>query len=71
MPIYEYTCTGCKARFEEITTSANAAAPPHCPQCHSTEVVKTISAPSALPSSGSTLPMGGVSGGCGGSSGFS
>jgi len=40
MPIYEFTCTKCGARFEEIVT-AGATAP--CPQCKSSEVQRRYS----------------------------
>ena len=40
MPIYEFTCAKCGARFEEIVT-AGATAP--CPQCKSSEVQRRYS----------------------------
>ncbi|HVA16832.1 MAG TPA: FmdB family zinc ribbon protein [Candidatus Dormibacteraeota bacterium] len=33
MPIYEYVCDECKARYERIVTTKNAA--PECPKCGS------------------------------------
>ena len=33
MPIYEYVCDECKARFERITTAKNGKA--ECPKCGS------------------------------------
>jgi putative FmdB family regulatory protein len=41
MPIYEYRCTGCQERFEELV-SASASAPP-CPICGSIEVARVFS----------------------------
>ena len=40
MPIYEFECSKCGARFEEIV-SAGARAP--CPQCRSSEVERRYS----------------------------
>jgi putative FmdB family regulatory protein len=42
MPIYEYVCSTCGHRFEQIVR-IGAEAPP-CPSCASAEVVKKISA---------------------------
>jgi putative FmdB family regulatory protein len=32
MPIYEYRCSACKERFEELVSASAATAPP-CPAC--------------------------------------
>ncbi len=32
MPIYEYLCTGCGERFEELVPASAEASPP-CPKC--------------------------------------
>jgi putative FmdB family regulatory protein len=32
MPIYEYRCTKCEARFEEYLSTSDKPAPP-CPKC--------------------------------------
>ena len=44
MPIYEYRCTKCEARFsqqEEI--EAHGGTPPACPQCRSRAVEQVLS----------------------------
>jgi putative FmdB family regulatory protein len=56
MPLYEYRCQQCGARFEHLVRSAvtasasvTASAPPVapaivCPRCRSTEVARLLSA---------------------------
>lgn len=71
MPIYEYRCQECKALFETIVTSTEAAKEAACPKCGSGAVKKTISASSFRISSGSSsIPSGALSG-CSTKSGFS
>lgn len=41
MPIYEFECEECGARFEELV--AAAAPPPACPECGSTRTGRLIS----------------------------
>jgi putative FmdB family regulatory protein len=48
MPIYEYECTGCACRFEHLVFKADEA-PPRCPACCGTQVVKVMSAASFRP----------------------
>ena len=46
MPIYEYTCGGCAAKFDQLqrTMSAAEAAPtPPCPSCGSTHTSRSLS----------------------------
>lgn len=45
MPIYEYTCRGCRRRVSLLyqTFSAAAAATPTCPQCGSNELSRLVS----------------------------
>lgn len=65
MPIYEFSCTQCEHNFEILTKSCGYTEV-ECPKCHSTKVVKQISAPS--------LTMGNTSSsekGCTPRSGFS
>jgi putative FmdB family regulatory protein len=40
MPLYEYLCKQCEARFETLVTGA---AQPHCPSCESTELEQQYS----------------------------
>jgi len=42
MPIYEYRCTACEARFEEYLTTSDKPSPP-CPSCASTAVERLMS----------------------------
>jgi putative FmdB family regulatory protein len=37
MPVYEYRCEGCEARFEELLSSSTGPTPP-CPSCGSKAV---------------------------------
>jgi putative FmdB family regulatory protein len=41
MPLYEYTCTGCAARFEALARSWSDRA--SCPTCGSAEVERLLS----------------------------
>ena len=76
MPLHEYLCHGCEARFEAITSAANADAVA-CPMCHSAETRRLISVIAGVGgrSSGGFMPSSGpsASGGgcCGGSCGCS
>ena len=42
MPIYEYQCDSCEARFEEYLSTWTKPSPP-CPECGSTEVQRVMS----------------------------
>jgi len=42
MPIYEYRCDACEARFEEYLSTSDKPAPP-CPECASKKVTKLMS----------------------------
>ncbi|NTW88337.1 MAG: zinc ribbon domain-containing protein [Desulfobulbaceae bacterium] len=53
MPIYEYLCTKCGARFEKLQKSG-ATSELECPTCGSTEVKKEFSTFSSTGSSSST-----------------
>lgn len=44
MPLYEYKCTECNAKYEHLTRSLEDKSIPECPVCHSKNVVKLISA---------------------------
>ncbi|MBD3391861.1 MAG: zinc ribbon domain-containing protein [Chitinivibrionales bacterium] len=43
MPIYEYRCSACGNRFEELVSGANASPQP-CPSCKSENTEKLMSA---------------------------
>ncbi len=66
MPIFEFSCSDCGSRFEEIMSREQlAAGRVACPDCGSSQVQRSLSA-FATSSSGSAgaPPCGG--GGCGG-----
>ena len=58
MPIYEYACQACGARFETLVRSFGASADAECPHCHSMNCRKSISLFSSV-SSGSRTGAGG------------
>lgn len=55
MPIYEYKCEGCGARFEKLVRGVELAAP-CCPSCESPRTVKQLSTFAAH--SGASSPSG-------------
>jgi len=52
MPIYEYICDDCKARYERVVTSRNGHA--ECPKCGSRRSTIQFSTFAAHTSNGST-----------------
>ena len=70
MPIYEYTCGGCSATFDQLQRTMSAAddAPrPACPTCGSTATRRSLSVfavAADTAGSGSDAPAGGMCG-CG------
>ena len=71
MPIYEYTCKSCDARFEKLVRSMSddEAAKVTCPECKSTKTARSMSVfavSSAAASSKSASPAPGMCGRCGG-----
>jgi putative FmdB family regulatory protein len=72
MPIYEYRCSECGSRFEQILPRSSSPAPP-CPHCGAKKPEKLISAPGAVgvaPSSRSPSCPASGGGGCPAGSGF-
>lgn len=67
MPIFEYQCSDCDTKFEELVFSSNNSV--QCPSCKSEKVDKLISSFSASVSGSSATACGKPSGSCG--SGFS
>ena len=43
MPIYEYTCGNCEAKFEELARSMTAEAKVKCPECGSPKTARALS----------------------------
>ena len=74
MPIYEYRCTACEERFEELVRNSDVAVA--CPECGSAAAERLLSVfagiggsktPAATPdySRMATSPVGGCGPGCG------
>jgi putative FmdB family regulatory protein len=70
MPMYEYRCTECGAKFEELVASAEDFV--ECPKCHSAKAEKLLSVFAAGSGSESFQPgpSCGRPGGCCGCSGL-
>ena len=71
MPIYEYTCKRCDARFERLakSMSEDESSKVACPECRSTQTARSMSvfAVSSGGASGkSSAPAPGMCGRCGG-----
>ncbi len=43
MPLYEYRCSGCGARFEQLRRMSEADVALVCPRCQSTDVKRQLS----------------------------
>ncbi|MGI6208949.1 MAG: FmdB family zinc ribbon protein [Anaerolineae bacterium] len=65
MPVYEYACRSCGARFERLCSAARADDPASCRECGGTDTRRLLSRFAAVSkgSNGSTSTIGG--GGCG------
>ena len=73
MPMYEFVCSSCEARFEKLTSFSNAESGIDCPHCGQQDTRRLMSA-FAMFSRGASresLPMApmGAGGGCAGSCG--
>jgi putative FmdB family regulatory protein len=68
MPIYEYTCESCKARFEQLVKSMSSREAIRCPKCGTAGAKRSLSVfavgGEAGKSSAATEP--GMCGRCGG-----
>ncbi|MBD3170534.1 MAG: zinc ribbon domain-containing protein [candidate division Zixibacteria bacterium] len=64
MPIYEYNCSTCRYKFEELV-SANNSNNIECPQCKSSHTEKLISAFGFVSKSGGITTKSSSSCGCG------
>jgi putative FmdB family regulatory protein len=72
MPIYEYTCTTCKTKFEHLARSMNADVKAPCPSCGSDKTARALSVFAVSSGSGKSDAGGDDSpmcGRCGGSPG--
>ncbi len=54
MPIYEYTCGGCRHEFELLVRGNET---PSCPECSSPRLDKRFSVPAAHTHASGNLPM--------------
>jgi putative FmdB family regulatory protein len=43
MPIYEFQCSACGKKFEELFRSTVSVKPPACPKCHSRKTERQFS----------------------------
>lgn len=74
MPMYDFLCTACGEKFEELVLTKDAASPV-CPQCGSTATERQMSVPSPLKTGafpfkpGPVRPMGTGMPSCGGAAG--
>jgi putative FmdB family regulatory protein len=70
MPVYEYECKTCGARFEKLVrTMTSSAEPAKCPECGSDNTARALSVFAAVSSEGSSKSSGGdvpMCGRCGG-----
>ncbi len=66
MPIYEYCCPNCQAKFELLRPVSRADEEALCPQCHipAKRALSTFAAFSKS-SSGMSTPISGAAGACG------
>ena len=53
MPMYEFRCADCSAKFEELIFATADLAEVQCPSCTSPQVTKVLSAFAVLGASGS------------------
>lgn len=70
MPMFDFRCNDCGARFEELVRTRDGKDEVKCPGCGSEKVRREISAPCVHTGASGGAPAP-VSGGCAHSSGFS
>ncbi|HUV88232.1 MAG TPA: zinc ribbon domain-containing protein [Anaerolineae bacterium] len=64
MPLYEYRCSDCQARFDALRAMSAADAPIACPKCESLHTGRMISLFSAVGSEGVIAGAGASCGSC-------
>ena len=64
MPLYEYRCFDCEARFDALRAMSDADAPIACPKCGSESTRRTISLFSAVGGEGVIAGAGAPCGSC-------
>jgi putative FmdB family regulatory protein len=65
MPLYEYGCRGCGARFETLRKAAQRLAAPPCPDCGAHETSLRLSAPGFVGATSGGGTGAGPAGACG------
>lgn len=65
MPIYEYTCRACGARFEELIRNAAEEKALRCTQCGDRRIERQMSVPAAPHAGASKTPLPSGCGQCG------
>ena len=65
MPLYEYTCENCDARFEKLVKSMTGKQKIECPECKSTKTTRSISVFAAVSGSSKSSAPAPRAGGCG------
>jgi len=70
MPLYEYVCPNCQAKFEELRPLIRRDDLANCPQGHPVaRRVLSVFTAMGRDATGDSVPIGGSGGGCGGSCG--
>jgi len=64
MPLYEYCCSECGARFDSLRAMSDADVPIACPKCGSENTCRAISLFSAIGSDGVIAGAGASCGSC-------
>jgi putative FmdB family regulatory protein len=66
MPIYEYACGSCHAKFERLVKSMSGQEPAACPKCGSTKTIRSLSVFAVGgETAGKSSPPPGICGRCG------
>lgn len=66
MPIYEYACKKCNAKFDQLVRTMNGdAAAVKCPQCGSTQTTRALSVFAVAADTAKSSPSGGEAPMCG------
>jgi putative FmdB family regulatory protein len=72
MPLYEYTCRDCGAKFEVLQRMGADSTGVACPKCGGQQIAKQLSTfASTIAGGGSAMPCGAPSASACGSGGFS
>ena len=65
MPIYEYQCKPCGAKFEKLIRTMSSTDPVKCPECGSNQTARALSVFAAVSSEGGSKSSSGDGPGCG------